>query len=209
MGLPHRISSSSKQPQSTKTYPFKKLSPGTRHRHTTFASLCSDQRPTLAPIEASPAIANQCSVSEKHLLWGLLVTDLDDYMVQDAVAIMLFPTQQRTGIFSNALRDHYRLWETCNLPNPLKSRDNTFSDQGQTMLSNLFNRLLIFIEDYLTKATAKNAAVEYSCLPDLSAHSRRQSCLGYSISTRFNAANLSSSEKKATTTSVPALRAHV
>ncbi|KAI1359512.1 hypothetical protein F5Y08DRAFT_349621 [Xylaria arbuscula] len=141
-------------------------------------------------------MADQCIISEKYLPWELLVTDLDGYRVQDAMAIILFPTQQRTGVFSNALRDHYRLWETCNLPNPLKGQGKTFSGQGQTMLLNLFNRLLIFIEDYLTKATGKHAGVEYLCLPDLSTHSRRQSALGYSLSTRFNAANLSSRERK-------------
>ncbi|KAI0802177.1 hypothetical protein GGR55DRAFT_692398 [Xylaria sp. FL0064] len=49
-----------------------------------------------------------------------VAADFDDDMVQDAMAIILFPTRYTIGIFSGPLRDHYRSWEAQTLPNPLR-----------------------------------------------------------------------------------------
>ncbi|KAI1346429.1 hypothetical protein F5Y01DRAFT_308269 [Xylaria sp. FL0043] len=49
-----------------------------------------------------------------------VAADFDDDMVQDVMAIILFPTRYTVGIFSGPLRDHYMLWEAQTLPNPLR-----------------------------------------------------------------------------------------
>ncbi|KAI0114524.1 hypothetical protein GGR51DRAFT_577580 [Nemania sp. FL0031] len=125
--------------------------------------------------------------------------DFDDGMVQDAMAIILFPAQHTNGVFSRPLRDHYKSWEAQTLPDPLKEPDDECDDTPSDDLARLYrlySRLLLFIEDYLTKATAADPSREYFCLSPLSLHNQYLTYLGHPISPRFSAANLSNLERQ-------------
>ncbi|KAI1276065.1 hypothetical protein F5Y07DRAFT_408661 [Xylaria sp. FL0933] len=128
-----------------------------------------------------------------------VAANFDDDMVQDAMAIILFPTRYTVGIFSGLLRDHYRAWEAQTLPNPLRILHVECNDAPSDHLVGLYtlhSRLLLFIEDYLTKATATDPSREYLGLSPLSPYSQYLTYMGHPLSPRFNAANLTGPERK-------------
>ncbi|KAI1500496.1 hypothetical protein F5X99DRAFT_386202 [Biscogniauxia marginata] len=128
-----------------------------------------------------------------------LAADFDDDMVQDAMAIILFPARHTTGVFSGPLCDHYRSWEAQTLPNPLRRPDDECDDTPSDDLARLYRlhrRLLLFIEDYLTKATATDPSREYFCLSPLSLHSQYLTYKGHPLSPRLSAANLTGPERQ-------------
>ncbi|KAI1123315.1 hypothetical protein F5Y10DRAFT_286310 [Nemania abortiva] len=128
-----------------------------------------------------------------------LAADFDDDMVQDAMAIILLPTQHTSGIFSDPLCLHYMSWEAQILPNPLRRPDDECDDTPSDDLFRLYrlhSRLLLFIEDYLTKATAVDPSREYFCLSPLSPDSQYLRYMGHPLCPRFSAAALTSPERQ-------------
>ncbi|KAJ2989201.1 hypothetical protein NUW58_g3591 [Xylaria curta] len=128
-----------------------------------------------------------------------LAADFDDDMVQDAMAIILFPTRKTYEVFSVSIRDHYRSWEAQTLPNPLRRSDGecdyTPSDD-LVRLYRLHSRLLLFIEDYLTKAIAIDPSRDYCGLSPFSLGSQYLTYMGHPLSARFGAANLTGPERQ-------------
>lgn len=134
-----------------------------------------------------------------HVCRRELTADFDDAMVQDAMAIILFPTQHTDGVFTSRLVNHYRTLEAQILPNPLGGSDDEHSDTPSYNLVQLYRlhgRLLLFIEDYLTKATATDPSREYSGLSPLSLHSRYLTYRGHLLCPRFSAADLTDAERQ-------------
>ncbi|KAI0004720.1 hypothetical protein F4779DRAFT_621367 [Xylariaceae sp. FL0662B] len=128
-----------------------------------------------------------------------LAADFDDDMVQDAMAIILFPTLHTAGVFLGPICHHYRSWKAQRLPNPLRSPDDECDDTPSDDLVRLYglhSRLLFFIEDYLTKATATDPSREYFGLSSLSPYSQYLTYMGHPLSPRFSAANLTGPERQ-------------
>ncbi|KAI0535277.1 hypothetical protein GGR58DRAFT_529675 [Xylaria digitata] len=115
------------------------------------------------------------------------------------MAIILFPTRHTAGVFSGSLYHHCRSWEAQTLPNPLRRPDDECNDTPSddlVWLYRLHSRLLLFIEDYLTKATATDPSREYFGLSPLPLHSQYLTYMGHPLSPRFSAANLTNPERQ-------------
>ncbi|KAK6835938.1 hypothetical protein PG987_006433 [Apiospora arundinis] len=178
-------------------------------------------------IQASPTMLRQYMESKVSIASKWLASDLDEEMVQDAMAIIHFPSPHSTSHFSSrsryalidwtgkkmsssirlpslhidshfSNRDHHVLidWVAKRLPNPLRSpfrlQDNQLIIQK---LEKLHGRLLLFIEDYITKATAPYPPREYTCLPTLSQTQTWLTFQGQPVSPRFDASELTGPER--------------
>ncbi|KAI1184711.1 hypothetical protein F5B17DRAFT_410943 [Nemania serpens] len=112
----------------------------------------------------------QYTAYKDYIDCNLLVTkvNLDDDMVQDAMAIILFPPRNNAGLAESVpQRHHFLEWFNRRFPNPLK-KEPPMNEKDKNLvkeIAKLYNRLLLFIEDYLTKATAACPSREYLCLP--------------------------------------------
>lgn len=132
---------------------------------------------------------DQYVTSKGFIVRRMLRSDLDDEMIQDAVGIITFPAHNPS---CNYLASHHFVnWKKQQLPNPLRQENHGLREE----LERLYARLLLFIEDYLTKATAIYPPRQLLCLPDLSLHGR-QIFRDQEISLRFDAADLNCSERK-------------
>ncbi|KAI0969595.1 hypothetical protein F4678DRAFT_463383 [Xylaria arbuscula] len=114
---------------------------------------------------------------KKYLDRKLLVTeiDLDDDMVQDAMAIILFPRTHvldHPSAYHYPYLDHWRSWAYRRFQNPLKqeTRTNEMAQNLVKEIDKLYHKMLMFIEDYLTKATSACPSREYLCLPHPGGH---------------------------------------
>ncbi|KAF9769123.1 hypothetical protein IL306_013515 [Fusarium sp. DS 682] len=115
-------------------------------------------------IRASPTLFQSYIPIKTRITRNILAADLDDEMVQHAVAIIQFPLVR--GSLSAArhpVAKHLTAWHNRQLPNPLQHYD-----------PQLFNRLdklhsLIFrlIQDYITKATSRFPPRQFLCLPQI------------------------------------------
>ncbi|KAK1997179.1 hypothetical protein LX36DRAFT_83913 [Colletotrichum falcatum] len=142
-------------------------------------------------IQASPVMLKQYGASKGYIARKLLASEFDDNMVQDAMAIILFPPQSTTQ-FKTLARAHCHSWATQNFANPLRQPLQSQNRDLIQQIIKLRKGLIFFIEDYLTKATAAFPPREYLCL-----HSRTQLIFKCQrVSHKFNAANLTVSEKK-------------
>lgn len=80
------------------------------------------------------------------------------------MAIILFPPGMNAGHQSVPHDVHWLSWSRRGFPNPLTRR----APMDQSLIKEidkLYRQMLVFIEDYLTKATAICPAREYLCLP--------------------------------------------
>ncbi|RSL38834.1 hypothetical protein CEP51_016876, partial [Fusarium floridanum] len=118
--------------------------------------------------------------------------DFDEEMIQDAMGIILLPSSDTLGDYSEVLHQHLCTWSAQQLPNPLRTGDDSLIDQ----LDKLQNKLLLFIEDYLTKATAIFPPREYLCLPALSSSRTQLMFKDQEVSPRFDATELTDEERK-------------
>ncbi|KAM5345148.1 hypothetical protein ACJ41O_011010 [Fusarium nematophilum] len=116
----------------------------------------------------------------------MLESDLDDIMVQDAIALLLFPKVDPPEDYRTRLFDHLDSWSQQQLPNPLKQHDHS----GIRALDNLHSWLIAFVEDYLTKATAVYPPREYICLSNAAGLMFRDQIIGDT----FDAAHLTAVE---------------
>ncbi|UPK94945.1 hypothetical protein LCI18_005880 [Fusarium solani-melongenae] len=169
--------------------PFSKLPPELR-LHILLLLRC--KRSMLRFAQASPVILQQYLTSKPYIKRKLITLDFDDEMIQDAMGIILLPSSDALGDYSTILHQHHCTWSAQHLPNPLTAGDDSLVDQ----LHELQTRLLLFIEDYLTKATARFPPREYLCLPDLSPNHTRLMFKDQEFSARFDATELTDDERK-------------
>ncbi|KAI8658953.1 hypothetical protein NCS55_01174100 [Fusarium keratoplasticum] len=108
------------------------------------------RRSVLRLAQASPAMLHQYLMSKAYIARMLVALDFDDDTIQDAMGIILLPSPDNRGHYSKILRRHYARWLENRLPNPLETRDGSLIDEVHRLQA----RQLLFIEDYLTKATA-------------------------------------------------------
>ncbi|EKJ68939.1 hypothetical protein FPSE_10864 [Fusarium pseudograminearum CS3096] len=149
-------------------------------------------------IQASPVMLAQYCASKMYIIKKII--DYDEDMMQDAMAIVLFPrvSSPSQGLIyerpATAVRVHLRKWSKSQLPDPLKKYDNRLAGK----LISLHSRIMIYLEDYITKATAYFPPREYLCLPDIKepwaeAYSTFR---GAKVTRRFDSANLTTLERR-------------
>ncbi|KZL76575.1 hypothetical protein CT0861_05703 [Colletotrichum tofieldiae] len=158
--------------------------------------LVRSRRTILQLIQASPVMLGQYIMSKGYITRALLTSDLDDEMIQDAMAIIIFPSKCSTKHFATLASLHCRSWAAQQLGNPFREPSEDRNRRLIEKLNKLHGRLLFFIEDYLTKATAVFPPREYICLSGLSPVQTQLTFKGHSVSTRFDAANLTGPERK-------------
>ena len=177
--------------------PFGKLPPEIRIQVLT-STRCKST--ILRLIGASPTMLQQYCVHKKCITRQVLAAEFDDQMIQDAMAVILFPPLQHSShepegrLRSEPIDLHISAWERSQLPDPLKDKDDHLLDQ----LNKLHSRILFLAEDYITKATSTIPSWAHVFLPDIR-QSSAEGCLifkGAKIPARFNFANLTSLERK-------------
>ncbi|KAI1108295.1 hypothetical protein F5Y14DRAFT_93988 [Nemania sp. NC0429] len=138
------------------------------------------QRSIWQLVQASPTMFRQYMAHKEYIHWKLLVTnaDLDDDIIQDAMAIILFPPRfidTRPNSWhphsehwrSSPHYEHWLSWSNRRFTNPLQIKQPLDRENLSLIkqIDKLHSRVLVFIEDYLTKATAACPSREYLCLP--------------------------------------------
>ncbi|KAL6416091.1 hypothetical protein AUP68_00303 [Ilyonectria robusta] len=171
--------------------PFNKLPAEIRLNICVWLRLRS-KRAILPLIKASPTMLQQYITSKVYITKTSLAFDLDDEMIQDAARIIQFPSWETT-IVSSKIPSSCRLsWTAEQLPNPFKTGDHGLI----TKIDKLHSQLLLFIEDYLTKATAIFPPRQYLCLPDLSSTQGHLMFKNETVCPRFDAAHLTTQERR-------------
>lgn len=172
--------------------PFNKLP--AELRQLIFIQLRSRQT-TMQLIRASPVMLSRYLTSKTSITRAMLASDLDDEMLQDAMAIILYPTRDISAEYPALVRRHFDCWAAQELPNPLRPTLDNYHPLLDE-LDRFHSRLLLFVEDYLTKATAAFPPRDYLCIPELSSTRNQLTFLGRPITTRFDSSNLTDSERK-------------
>ncbi|RBQ80147.1 hypothetical protein FVER14953_06612 [Fusarium verticillioides] len=146
-------------------------------------------------IQASPTMLRQYQTQRNKIRLNIISLDLDEEMVQDALAIIQFPRERGTQQHQLLrVRDHLKRWVDKNFVSPLTTQDDYLFEN----LDDLHNMLLHFIQDYCSKATAPYMPREYICLqgvqspsPTTQLHFR-----GQPITSSFNPDSLTTMELK-------------
>ncbi|KAI1169939.1 hypothetical protein F4777DRAFT_595796 [Nemania sp. FL0916] len=149
--------------------PFNKLPPELRLQILIFTN---SKRSIWQLIRASPIMLKQYVAYKKCIERKLFNVDaeFDNDMLNDAIAIIRFPDLEIDHA-SSTLSDHENLWSEGLLATTWKkekSEKTPISDTAtriQNEINRLYYRLVVLIEDYLTKATAACSPREYWCLP--------------------------------------------
>ncbi|KAH7323005.1 hypothetical protein B0I35DRAFT_407407 [Stachybotrys elegans] len=119
-----------------------------------------------AVAERYPPLANVLRQNEGVILSTYLKRELDDDLIQDAMAILTFPSSLKTGSVSKqrkAVFEHLTAWGAKELPNPTKRGMCNISQMKDLMsMSCILHK---YIQDYLTKATSIHLPRAYHCLP--------------------------------------------
>ncbi|WXC57082.1 hypothetical protein SNK03_003006 [Fusarium graminearum] len=143
-------------------------------------------------IKASPTMLQQYLAFKKHIIRKVIGFDQDE--MQDAMAIILFPGKRiRTKRQAAPVRVLLRNWSNRQLPDPIENKD----DRLISRLNKLHKRIMLLVEDYITKATAFFPPREYLCLPQ-GRHSSEGHLMfkGVKVAPRFNSTNLATFERK-------------
>ncbi|CVK98330.1 uncharacterized protein FMAN_12339 [Fusarium mangiferae] len=148
-------------------------------------------------IRASPTMLQQYVAHRKPILRQVLAAEFDAEMIQDAMAILLFPSRRSSGDkhqHKQLCRAHMLAWSRSHLPDPFKGDDDHLVSQ----LNKLYDRILLLVEDYITKATASFPPQEYLCLPEIQPPPIGGHLIfkGLKVTPRFSSASLTSSERK-------------
>lgn len=85
----------------------------------------------------------------RHQLANILDLDIDGTMLQEAQLIIHFPSTDGPIVSFSAIPECLDTWDAQNFPNPLMQHSNP---ESITRLYRFFNRLVVFIEDYLSKS---------------------------------------------------------
>lgn len=114
-------------------------------------------------IQVSPAMASlflTCKTSIlQRMLTTLLISDNDGRIVQDALAILNFPCIDAIP----SIQRHIEKWAAQGFNNPFQQSDQATIQS----LHRLFSRLILFIEDYLAKATDPFPPRAYMAVPGI------------------------------------------
>lgn len=123
----------------------------------------SSQAKTLS--YASRIIYQQRQISADVLENHFRCKDLTDDLVQDAMAIILFPTtcfqyndERKSRI---QIHSHFKIWGKKQLPNPLETGDPAMLNA----LDALIRQVTLYMEDYISKATSVDMLRAYFQLP--------------------------------------------
>ncbi|KAF5622268.1 hypothetical protein F25303_12079 [Fusarium sp. NRRL 25303] len=148
-------------------------------------------------IQASPVMLQQYLAHKKSILRQVLAAEFDAEMIQDAMAIFLFPNRQSCADKHQRKqlgRAHMRAWSRSQLPDPFKGNDDHLVSQ----LNKIYDQILFFVEDYITKATASFPPQEYLCVPQIQPGSTEGHLMfkGPKVAPRFSSANLTPPERK-------------
>ncbi|KAF4495335.1 hypothetical protein FAGAP_8540 [Fusarium agapanthi] len=143
-------------------------------------------------IQASPIMLKQYLGYKSTVTRNLLERDFDDQMIQDAMGIILFPSLREARKSTFLVHEHLKSWESREFPNPLTTRDAFLVDQ----LDKLHSLLMVFVEDYITKATAAFPPREYICLPQLSHNQRYLVFKGQKVTKRSDSCHLTDAERR-------------
>ncbi|KAI0870651.1 hypothetical protein GGS24DRAFT_474462 [Hypoxylon argillaceum] len=128
----------------------------------------NSKRSILQLIRASPTMLRQYVSFKEFIECKLFDVDaeFDDDMLNDAIAIIQFPSQGDDRM-SWLIIDHEKLWLEGWFASAWKERapinNKVILTQGE--MNRLYHRLVMVVEDYLTKATAACPARAYWCLP--------------------------------------------
>ncbi|KAF5533446.1 hypothetical protein FMEXI_11828 [Fusarium mexicanum] len=112
-----------------------------------------------ALICASPTLLRLYLSVKAEILRNLVAADLDDELIQHAVAIVEFPDRTQ---FRKA---HLAAWNERQLPNPLQGHYPQIFEK----VDKLHSLILRFMQDYIAKATSDFPSREYLCLPNIHA----------------------------------------
>jgi hypothetical protein len=85
----------------------------------------------------------------RHRLANILDLDIDGTMLQDAQLIIQFPSIDGPEVSLSAISECLETWDAQNFPNPPMQHSDP---KSITRLYRFFNRLIAFIEDYLSKS---------------------------------------------------------
>ncbi|CAJ0552309.1 Ff.00g062880.m01.CDS01 [Fusarium sp. VM40] len=127
-----------------------------------------DDRDLLNLISASPEslrIYNlyRYSIMRQRLV-NILDLDIDGTMLQDAQLIMCFPSIDGPEVSFGAISECLDSWDAQSFPNPVTQQSNQESVTG---LYHFFKRLVVFIEDYLSKSLDPFTARACMTLPTI------------------------------------------
>ncbi|ENH75501.1 hypothetical protein FOC1_g10005474, partial [Fusarium oxysporum f. sp. cubense race 1] len=143
-------------------------------------------------IQASPIMLEQYLGCKSTITRQLLKRDFDDKMIQDAMGIVLFPSLRESRRSTRLIHAHLHSWKLRELPNPLVTRDIFLMDQ----LDKLHSLLMVFVEDYITKAAATFPPREYICLPQPSHNQSFLIFKGQKVTKRFDSIQIAEVERK-------------
>ncbi|KAI1024293.1 hypothetical protein LB504_005152 [Fusarium proliferatum] len=146
-------------------------------------------------LEASPVLCEQYLEFKSTIIRNLLERDFDDGMIQDAMAIILFPSLREARKSRKRMllvEEHLNSWEGQELPNPFVTRDALLMKQ----LDKLHSLLMMFVEDYITKATAAFPPREYICLPQPTHIQSYLMFKGEKVTKRFDSCHLQEGERR-------------
>ncbi|KAF5560021.1 hypothetical protein FNAPI_4420 [Fusarium napiforme] len=143
-------------------------------------------------IQASPIMLEQYLGYKSTIIRNLLERDFDDQMIQDAMAIILYPSLRKARKSKLCFDAHLLHWECHKLRNPLVTHDTVLLDQ----LDKLHSLLMVFVEDYITKATADFQPREYICLSQPTHSQSHLVFKGQKVTRRFDSCNLSEGERR-------------
>lgn len=121
---------------------------------------------------SSPAMLDEYHASRGVLSRHFLEKDLAGDLIQDALAILRFPTAaadvstslESRGRLSEQVHEHMEQWTHREFRSPFETRD----DAEILKLETLFRRTKQYMDDYLSKATASFLPLAYLRLPDWS-----------------------------------------
>lgn len=137
----------------------------------------------------------QYTTSKEYMKRRLFYFHFDKNTVHDGMGIILFPSCEGCDFSKRMelIRSHIHVWAARKLPNPFENHERRLIDE----LDKLHDRLLLRIEDYLTKAAIDGLLPpEYGHLPDISEARSFLALKGQTISTGSNVVNLTRPERK-------------
>ncbi|KAI1328214.1 hypothetical protein F5Y16DRAFT_398621 [Xylariaceae sp. FL0255] len=131
--------------------------------------------------------------------------DMDDEMVQDAMAIVLFPPRNDKMSGSIPHWFHWVQWRRRSFGNPLEGKapadpilpsffaNTIYQRHIDDRIRKLYNQILVLIEDYVTKAVAACPSTEYLCVPNTYGHLTFK---GQTVRTKVSATTLRPAERR-------------
>ncbi|KAJ4003890.1 hypothetical protein NW752_012021 [Fusarium irregulare] len=151
-------------------------------------------------IEASPIMLQQYLLYKKPIIRQVLATEFDEDLVQDAMAVILFPLlrdsiQESLAMGpSEAIHSHVWAWTNFQLPDPLKDDNDHLIDE----LNKLHRKVIALAEDYIAKATSTLPSWAYVCVPETRQSSVEGHLMfkGVEVAPRFNFGKLTTLEKR-------------